>query len=176
MLTARPGTLALVVAHDGQIATVAGTEENHGAVGGVEGLSAVGALGGVEATVASTTSRKKLLTTAGSLEATSQVQVTIQGMTRTAASMKTGAVGGGKSQSQQSLCLTGRAGHQHPAGLSGGHYLQMFRIITPRGREEDQEAGTDRKRSSRRQQQIPLKASLLPRQSRATPLVTLRCL
>lgn len=158
-----------MAAHDGKTTA---TEESHGAAVAVQGLNVAGALGGVEATVASTTSRRKHPTTAGSPETTSQVQATIQGMTLIAVSMKTAAVAGGKIQSQQTLCLTGQAGHQHPAGLLGGHYLQTFRIITPRGREEDLEAGTDKRRSSRQQQQIPRKASLLPRRS----WVTLRCL
>lgn len=165
-----------VVAHAGKTtAAVAGTEESHGVVGAAEGLNAAGgAQGAVAATVASSASRMKQPTADGSPETTSQVQATIQGLTRTAASTKTGAVAGGKSLSRENLWSTGQAGHRRPAGLSGGHYPQMFRIITPRGREEDQEAGTGRRRSSRQrqQQQIPLKASRLPRQSQGT----LRCL
>lgn len=102
-LTAGTGTP--VAAHAGKtIATVGGTEESHGAGEDVEGLNVARAQGGVAVIVASTTSRRKQPTTAGSPETTSQVQATIQGMTRTAASMKTEAEAGGKSRSQETLC------------------------------------------------------------------------
>lgn len=148
--TLRAGIGTLVVVHAGK---TAGTEESHEGGVGVEGLNVAGVLGEVAATVASTASRRKQPKTAGSPETTSQVQATIQGMTRIAASMKTEAVAGGKSRIKETLCLTGQAGHQHPAGLLGGHYPQTFKIITPRGREEDLEAGTDQRRSSQQQRQ-----------------------
>lgn len=148
-----------VAAHAGKTtATVVGTEESHGAGEDVEGLA--GARGGAVVIVASTTSRRTWPTTAGSPETTSQVQATIQGMTPTVASTKTEAGAGEKSQSQETLCLIGPAGLRHPAGLLGGHYLQMFRIITPRGREEGLEAGIDKRRSSRQQQQQQVKTLL----------------
>lgn len=101
----KAGTGTSVAAHAGKTtATVGGTEESHGAGEDVEGLNVAGAQGGVAVVVASTTSRRKQLTTAGSPETTSQVQATIQGMTRTAASMKTEAEAGEKSRSQETLC------------------------------------------------------------------------
>lgn len=170
--TVRPTeTKSPAAAHAGRTtATAEGTEESHAAEGGVVVLNVDGAEGEVAATVASTTSKRKPLTTAGSPGTTSQVQATVQGMTPTAASTKTEAVAGDKSPSQQTLWSTGQAGLQHRAGLFGGHYPQMFRIITPRGREEDLEPGTDRRRNSRhrQRQQILLKASLLSRRSRVT--------
>lgn len=80
-------------------AGVVETRENHVDVGVREGLS----VGGVAVTGASTTNRKKLRKPAGSPETISQVQATIQGTTRTAASMKTGAAVGRRSQSQRTL-------------------------------------------------------------------------
>lgn len=104
------------VTHAGKTAATVAGEESHGVGAVVEGLTAAGAEDEAAATVASTTSRRKRVTTAGSPETTSQVQATIQGMMRTAASMKTGAVAGGKIQTRETW-LTGRAGHPHPAGL-----------------------------------------------------------
>lgn len=152
-LNARAGRKIQTGSRKRVVATPVARAGSHGAA---EGQNAAGAQGGAA-------------TTAGSPETTSQVQAAIQGMTRTAASMKTAAVAGGKSPTQETI-WTGQAGHRHPAGPSGGRCPQTFRIITPRGREEDQEAGTDKRRSIR-QQQMPPKASLLPRQYP----VTLRC-
>lgn len=144
-----------VAVHAGKTnATVVGTEESHGAGENVEGLTVAGARDGAVVIVASTTSRRTRPTTAGSPETTSQVQATIQGMTPTVASTKTEVGAAEKRRSQETLCLIGLAGLRHPAGLLGGHYLQMFRIITPRGREEGLEAGTDKRRSSQQQQQV----------------------
>lgn len=118
VVTSTAGTGTLVVVHVGKInATVVRTEESPGAGEDVEDLTVTGARGGVAVIVASTISRRKELTTAGSPGTSTQVQATIQGLTHTAASMKTGAEVGGKILSLEILCLTDQAGLQPPAGL-----------------------------------------------------------
>lgn len=156
------------------VAALAGKTGTGGRHGVVEGLNVAEAPGGAVATAASTISRRKRLTTAGSPETASQVQATIQGTTHTAATMKTGVVAGGKTLSRATRCTIGQDGHPHPAGLSGGRYLLTFRTTTQRGREEDQEAGTESRRSSSnsQDQQIPPKVMHLPRRSQVMP----RCL
>lgn len=145
--TARAGIWAPAVARAGRTARVAAPE---GSPAGAAGRNVGG--GAQAAAEASTASRRRRPTAAGNPEPTSQVQGTIQGATRTAASTKTAVVAGERSPTPETICWTGQAGPRRPAGPSGGRCPRTFRIITPRGREEDQEAGADRTRSSRQQQ------------------------
>lgn len=155
MLMEGTGTSGTAAAHAGKtIVEVVGTEENNEVEGALEGLNVAGAEDVVVATATFTTNRKKCLTAAGSRGTTSQVQATIQGTTHTADSMKTEVAGAGKSLSQASLWLTAQAGPLHPAGLSGGHCLQMFKTITQKGREARARGAGRRKSSSHQLQQV----------------------